>query len=307
MTGKVFRKYQYDIALEEGSGSRLVTWTTAIMVFFMTFALVINLGLAAVTKNWVTGLSGSLTVEIKPPVPADGSTRVTAEQKKRFDESIDKIMWLSGQHPAVKESRALSKDEIRALIEPWLGTKMSADMPLPALIDLKLADNADVVQLQSDILSLVPNAGIDSHADTLDDVRMLINTARGIVLLLTGIIVLLAVVSIAGIVRSKLSIHQQEVETLYLIGASDEYIARQFRHHTLKGSLTGALTAVAFSTAVLLLIGVATGTINSVFIPQLRLMPMEWALLLVAPVVFGAIVAHLTAQTTVMKALAQSS
>ncbi|MDE1153799.1 MAG: hypothetical protein PW788_14790 [Micavibrio sp.] len=295
-------KYQYDIGLDEGAGAHLVAWVTGLLVFFVTLSLAVNLGLNTVTQNWVTGLSGSLTVEVTPPFAAD---KPTADQQKTFDDKVKKVLWLAKQHPAVKEGTQLSRDEITALIRPWLGDHMPEGLPLPAIIDIKLAPNADIAKLETDIKALVPEAVIDSHTDTLDDVKTLIATARLFVLLLTGVIVLLTAASISGIVRSKLAIHAQEVETLHLVGASDEYIARQFRHHTLKGTLKGAILGVVCMVVTILGISYMTHTIDTAIFPHVRLIPVQWGLLVAAPVLLGSLIAHFTAQRTVMAELSK--
>jgi cell division transport system permease protein len=304
---KVFKKYGYDISLQQGVGSHLVIWITGLMVFFITLTLAVNIGLAAVAKEWVTGLSGSLTVEIPPPIAAEGQTSVSAAQQKAFEAKAEKILWLAKQHPAVAESHALTKDEIRSLIEPWFGEEVSDELPLPALIDLKLAAEADTTKLQQDIRDLIPEANIDTHTDTLDDVNMLLRTARIFVLLLTTVILFLAIATISGIVKSKCAIHQQEVETLHLLGASDEYIAQQFRQHTLQGTLKGAAGGVACMIFTILVIGAATRTIDAALLPHLKLTPLHWGMLILAPVLMGAVIAHVTAQVTVMRTLAKLS
>lgn len=305
MARKIFQKYQYDIALESGVGANLVSWATGLMVFFMTLAIAVNIGLASVTDNWVAGLSGSLTVELQPPAPADGKEKVSEEQEKDFAALAEKIAALCGTHASVAAGRVLPQAEVLKLIEPWLGTAMPADLPLPALIDLTLAPDADTAALKKDILAIAPKATVDTHDDTLQDVTTLVNTARLFVMLLSGVIMLLAIVAISGMVRAKLAIHHQEVETLHLIGANDEYIARQFRHHTLKGTLKGAIVGVAAMLLTLYAIGQMTRTIDSSLLPDLHLTEKDWALLIAAPIMAGALIAHLTAQKTVMKALAR--
>jgi cell division transport system permease protein len=305
MARKIFQKYQYDIALESGVGANLVSWATGLMVFFMTLAIAVNIGLASVTDNWVAGLSGSLTVELQPPAPADGKEKVSEEQEKDFAALAEKIAALGGTHASVAAGRVLPQAEVLKLIEPWLGTAMPADLPLPALIDLTLAPDADTAALKKDILAIAPKATVDTHDDTLQDVTTLVNTARLFVMLLSGVIMLLAIVAISGMVRAKLAIHHQEVETLHLIGANDEYIARQFRHHTLKGTLKGAIAGVAAMLLTLYAIGQMTRTIDSSLLPDLHLTEKDWALLIAAPIMAGALIAHLTAQKTVMKALAR--
>jgi cell division transport system permease protein len=306
MSAKLFKKYSYDIALDEGVGAHLVSLVTGLMVFFVTLALVVNLGLSTITKNWVSGLSGTLTVEIKPPLaPAEGGKPPEREQA-RFDSSVQQILTLLKGSADVSESRLLTSDEIKKLIEPWMGQSATLDaIPLPALFDIKLVKNADASHLQSEIKLIAPSATVDTHTDTLDDVKSLVNTASLFVFLLTGVIVLLAVVAISGIVRAKLLIHQPEVETLHLIGASDEYIASQFRQHTLRGTLKGSLAGLVCTFATLLVISSITRTLNTDILSSLQLMPLQWVMLIVSPLAIGSLIAHLTAQATVLKELSR--
>lgn len=303
MATKVFQKYRYDIALESGAGAHLVAWVTGLMVFFMTLAFAVNIGLASVTQKWVAGLSDSITVELRAPAPEKDRDKQDSGARKALDEKIKALVALGGKHNAVTAARALEDAEVRKLIEPWLGSAMPADLPLPVLIDMKIAPDADLAALKKDILKIAPAATVDTHDDTLQDVSTLVNTARIFVMMLSGVIMLLAVVAISGIVRAKLAIHHPEVETLHMIGAHDEYIARQFRHHTLKGTLKGAIVGVAAMLCTLYAVGRTTSSIDSAMLPDITLSAAEWGMLVAAPVIIGTMIAHFTAQTTVLGAL----
>lgn len=303
MATKVFQKYRYDIALESGAGAHLVAWVTGLMVFFMTLAFAVNIGLASVTERWVSGLSDSITVELRAPAPEKDGDKQDSTARKSLDEKIKALVALGGKHDAVTSARALEDAEVRKLIEPWLGSAMPADLPLPVLIDMKIAPDADLAALKKDILKIAPTATVDTHDDTLQDVSTLVNTARIFVMMLSGVIMLLAVVAISGIVRAKLAIHHPEVETLHMIGAHDEYIARQFRHYTLKGTLKGAIVGVAAMLGTLYAVGRTTRSIDSAILPDITLSAAEWGMLVAAPVIIGTMIAHFTAQTTVLGAL----
>lgn len=300
------KKYSYDISLDEGAGAHLISWITGLMVFFATLALAVNFGLSSITKTWVSGLTGTLTVEIKPPMAAAEGEGVSESSQKRFDESIQRVLGVLRESTAVSEARLLTESEIRQLIQPWMGQDMAVEaIPLPALIDVKLTSDADRAQLESDLKSVEPAVTVDSHSGTLDDVRTLVNTASLFMLLLTGVIVALAIVTISGIVRSKFMIHKGEIETLHLIGASDEYIARQFRQHTLRGTLKGAAFGLLSTLGTLLVIGFATHTVESPIFPHLQILPMHWGLLLFLPLLASSLIAHLTAQATVLRELSR--
>ena len=64
--------------------------------------------------------------------------------------SLEKAIRLIEETPGVLRARALSDDELAALIEPWLGnTDLIADLPLPHLIDVTVSDTQppDLVKL----------------------------------------------------------------------------------------------------------------------------------------------------------------
>ncbi len=304
-----FSRHGYDIALEDGSGRHLVSGMTALMVFFVSLALAVNFALANMTDRWVTDLTGNLTVEIKPPLPGEDGNPSAADLRA-FNTRVDTALTIARKHPAVTESRALSEKEIRDLIEPWLNESAAKALLLPALIDIRLKPGADTSQLQKDLVAAVPGASIDNHSDALSDIKTIARSLQAFVIILTGLIITLGVAGIAGIVRAKFAIHQTEVETLHLIGASDDYIARQFRRHAMGGTLRGALTGLCVMTLSLVAIAIITDRISAATaaggaVDMLRFAASQWVALIVAPVVAGALIARLTAQNTVLRALRQ--
>ncbi|MBU6475967.1 MAG: hypothetical protein KGL10_06275 [Alphaproteobacteria bacterium] len=309
MSSPRFKKYTYDISLEEGVGARMIGWVTGLMVFFATLTLALNFALSTVSAAWMTSLSGTLTVEIKAPLPPLNDKAVAAQEAQKFETSVQNVLAFLRKSPAVAKARLMTKEEVKGLIEPWLGqgsqdTALDA-IPLPTLVDVTLAPGANIAELTRNIRTIEPSALTDRQSATLNNVRMLSDTATLFMLILTGIIAALAVVTISGIVRSKMLIHRSEVETLHLIGASDEYIARQFRRHTLRGTLKGAVAGIACTLLTLFALGHVTHLLDSGLLPHLRLMPAQWAMLLVLPALTGCVIAHLTAQASVLRELAK--
>ena len=306
MSRKIFKKYGYDISLDEGVGAHLICWVTGLMIFFVTLMMAVNFGLSSITQSWVTGLSGTMTVEISPPLPSAEEEKISHKSRKKFNNIIKDVLTLLKDNVAVSEARLLSEKEVENLIEPWMGQSITLDgLPLPALIDIKLVPNADTKALRNSLKTLDPTVTLDSHIDTLDGIRTLVNTATLFMMLLTSVIIALAIVIISGIVRSKMLIHQAEVETLHLIGASDEYIARQFRRHTLRGTLKGALYGLVCTFITLFIICYITRTVGGDIFPRPYLTPSQWTALLLLPITVGSLIAHLTAQATVLKELSR--
>jgi len=308
MKKKLFKKYDYDISLDEGVGNHLISWITGLMVFFVTLTLATNIGLSSVTKSWVSGLSGTLTIEVRPPISSSESDTVIARDKQKFKNTIKQIMTMLRNRSDISEARLLADNEIRKLIEPWMGSNIALEtIPLPSLIDVKLNDKSNISELELELKKIEPSASVDNHTETKEDIKTLVKTANSFVSLLTSVIIALAIISIAGIVRSKLMIHKSEVETLHLIGASDEYIAKQFRHHTLRNTIKGSVAGLLTTLVILLIIGTVTKTLNTDLFSYIKIMPFEWLSLFIAPILIGSMIAHLTAQATVLKELSKLS
>ena len=67
---------------------------------------------------------------------------------------------------------------------------------------------------------------------------------------------------------------------------------------TSRGGLIGMVLAI-------LGVSYMTHTIDTAIFPHIRLMPLEWILIAAAPVLAGSLIAHFTAQRTVMRELSK--
>jgi len=215
MSRKHFTKYTYDISLNEGVGARMVIWITCLMVFFATLTLALNFSLSTAAKSWMSSLSGTLTIEMKAPILPVNDKNIAHKEQQKFTENVQNVLAYLSKSPAVGKARLMTKTEVRGLIEPWVGqsamqnTTLDA-IPLPTLIDVTLAPDADVAMLTKNVRTIEPSAVVDRQSTTLNNVKTLSDAATLFMLALTGIIGALAVVTISGMVRSKMLIHQPE-------------------------------------------------------------------------------------------------
>ncbi len=306
MSDKIFKKYNYDIALNEEVGSQLVSWVTGLMVFFVTLTLAVNMALSSISLTWVDQLSGSLTIELKPPIQASKSAAVFINSQKQFQEKVENIMTMLRNSDGIEEAHLLTDVDIRNLIMPWIGNNISLDtIPLPTLIDVKTVENANLTQLKLELTKIDPSASIDTHSTSIDDLQKIINTSSLFVMLITLVIAILAIISISGMVRSKLMVHKLEVETLHLMGASNEHIASQFRHHTLQKTVIGSIAGSIFTIITLVSIASVTDTLNANIFAYIKIMPIEWVLIIISPIIVGIAIAHLTAQATALREISK--
>ncbi len=283
-----------DLPLERDPSGRFLPWLVALMVYLAALALVCAMMMGKVVERWDTGLSGRITVQVPP-----------AEAGAEADAPLDKVIEILLAAPGIVSAKVLEPDEIVELLEPWLGAGASyADLPLPALIEVDMdpAAGPDLEKLARELDRAAPGTVLDDHQSWLG---RLLDLARSIELVAGLIVVLVgasAVTMVAFATRMGLAIHGPVIELLHLIGAQDSYVASEFQSHALKLALRGGVVGLALAGLTAGLVGRLFARMDAALLPELRLLPIEWAALAVLPLVVAA-VAMLTARLTVLRTL----
>lgn len=289
-----------DLPLEQDATSRFLPWLVAPMVFLCAVALAGVFILNGLIGRWDRDVSGTLTVEI---AAAPGDAKESAEQTRdRVDQAVD----LLNRFPGIANARALTQDQLVALLAPWLGnSELLKELPLPALIDVttRAEQPPDLVALAAKLSQSVEGASVDDHRVWLS---RLIGLSRNIEWLAISIVMLIGGVTSATVfyaTRTGMAIHQEVIEVLHLIGAPDDYIARQFADRAFVLALKGGIIGLALTVPILMVIGTTARRLEGGFLAELSLPILGWLSVLVLPVV-AAILAMLTARMTVHRTLA---
>jgi cell division transport system permease protein len=287
------RRTVSDLQLEADSGTRFLPWALAVMVFLAALALAGALSLGGSIEGWRRGVSSKLTVQI--------ADRPGQPMQPRVDAAIGILRAV----PGVQSADALPRAAVEALLQPWLGRDaLEADLPLPGLIDVTLADNAalSVDALSARLQSAVPGARIDDPKPWLDRLvqlgRLLQSLGGGIVLLVG--LALAAMVIFAT--RAGLAARRDTIELLHLIGAEDGYIAKQFQRHVARQAVQGGVAGVVLAITILLAIQFLAGGVGAGLLPGMGMAWWHWLALLVLPLA-ALLLAIFTARLTVLGAL----
>lgn len=286
-----------DVPLARDASERFLPWLIAFMVYLATLALAAALVLHKAIDSWDSGFAGEITVELPPS--EDG-----AESE---EERVGRAVALLRATPGVTGAAPLRPEEVRGLLEPWLGS-VAADenLPLPVLVavSLDVSDPPDLDALGDRLSEAVPGAAIDDHrrwlARVLDLARFVELVAGAVVLLVTAA----AALAVVFATRTGLSVHRQAIELLHLIGARDAYIARQFQGHALRLGLRGGVVGAALAAATIVPVGYMARQVDSALLPSIAVAPVEWAAFGALPLV-TALVVMLTARATVLASLAR--
>ncbi len=302
----VFRRG--DLPLDRDPTGRFLPWLVALMVYLAALALVCAMVMGKMVERWDSGLSGSITVQIPPKQDVPGGPAgagAPAQASLDADASLDAVIEILLATPGVISAEVLEPDEIARLLEPWLGAGASyGDLPLPALIAVGIDPSAapDFEKLSQRLARAAPGTILDDHQSWLGQ---LLDLARSIELVAVLVVVLVGASAVTMVVfttRMGLAIHGRVIELLHLIGAQDSYVAREFEIHSLKLALRGGAFGLALAVITVVLVERLFERMEAALLPDLSLVPGEWALLALLPLVVAGI-AMLTARLTVLGTL----
>ncbi len=282
-----------DFLPKETIHGRLLPWVVGVMVFLSGLALVLGLGLQALTSGWKAGLENSLTVQIIGP---DQGVR---------DQEAEAALAVLQDWPGVENASRMPVSDIEGLLEPWLGSGSVPDaLPVPVLIEVSLVPGTqiDLVPLSRQIRTVAPSARIDGHDRWLDDLRVLARLVQGVSAVILGLIVLATITVIVFATRAGLAAQRDAVAIVHLIGAEDRQIAGAFQRRFLLVGIQGALLGLAGLGALFLAAYTASEIIQTDMLPSLLPPTYVFYALLLLPLP-AALITMLTARFTVKRAL----
>ncbi len=269
-------------------------WVMAIMVALTVLALGGERALANMAGFAQAGLDGGVTVQV---VEADAGDRAAQAQR---------ALEVLGNDPAVTKLRLVPEAELEQLVEPWLGGGTRGDVvPLPALIDVRLAGGADEAtldRLRASLAEAAPDARVDAQADWLGPVFSAIETLRWLAIALVAMLVFTSAAAVWLAARNALDANRDTIEIVHLLGGNDAQIARVFQRSVLLDSAVGSAAGLALGIAALLLLGAQFAALESGMVSGGGLSRIDFAILAIVPVVAVAI-ALLTARLTVLRSL----
>lgn len=224
---------------------RALFFVLAIMSFLACITVGTVAVIASASADWRSDIAGEITVQVRPLEGVDTLAAV--------DEALEIIRSTAG----IGAVRALSEDELRDLLEPWLGAGVDLEeLPVPRLIVVEIDRNAppDIADLRGRLAAAVPAATLDDHELWQGRLVVMANTlaiSGGAVLVL---VLVATVLSVVFATRGAMATNRDIVEVLHLVGAKEAFIAAEFERHFLRlgfrGGLAGGIMAIAAFAAI---------------------------------------------------------
>ena len=280
--------WRFDLPLCHSAVSRFLPWSIGGLLYLAVIALAV----AAIADEALRlyDLRREL-VTVTLPAVEDGRA---GEQK--VAQAVDLLRRTRGVASAV----AVPPEELKALVEPWLGTPDSdLDLPLPRLIDVTVepAAGPDLAALEKRLAEVVEGATIRVEALARDRAERsaVFFRAWGSA---AGIGALLGALALAALItRITLRMSSDSVELLRCLGAPDQYLTRQFERHALLSSVQGGLIGCALALVTVAILLYSSRRMQLAEGIELQVPPLDWVLLGCVPVVAALLITAVTRMT----------
>jgi cell division transport system permease protein len=244
--------------------------SAAAMAFLAVFALALAFATGRLADRWAGALAQTATVRIS--APAD-----------QMETQTRRVLEVLATTPGIDFARALTADETRALLEPWIGPDLPVDsLPIPQLIEVTESETGfDAEGLRLRLQAEAPGAVLDDH---LRWRRPLVASAERIRSL--GVLSLILIggataAMIALAAQAALAANAQVIRVLRLIGARDAYIARAFVRRFTARAFAGALIGTAAGMAAIAVVPAPAE--DGAFLTGLGFEGLEWFRPLLVP------------------------
>ena len=270
-------------------------WVMAIMIALTVLAAGAGLALNNVASNARAEIAGGLTVQVVEGAPAARERQ--AQQAVAFLTRRDDVASV----------RRVPDEELAALLEPWLGEAASNSdaVPTPALIDVRLSGPITAPRLRNlraELVREVPAARLDAQAGWLAPV---FDAIRSVQYLAIGLVVLLALTSIAAVwlaARSALGSNRETIDVIHHLGGTDGQISRIFQRSIGLDAALGGAAGLAMGVGAMFVLGQQFSGLGSGLVAGGALRWQDWLAIAAVPLA-GILLAILTARITVVAAL----
>lgn len=289
-----------EIPTEDEDTSVFMYVLTSIYMYLFVIIFAIVMAISSMASNWEKDILGSITVQI---IPVEDENKHIDTQKT--EEQLNKVLQYMENISGVKSVNALDGQTIERLMRPWLGSKVDISaLPIPHLLDIQLYPDAEINydEITLGLRKVTPNASIDNHRLWLSKLIKFASSLKTLALSVLVMVIAIGAFSIYYSARTSLNINMSSIEILHIIGARDQYIAKQYaRSYGKIGFFAGVIGLLAAIPCIILVgkYGISTGSglLNGASLSQI-----DWFLMMMSPL-FSLFYAAAMAYVTVKKSL----
>jgi cell division transport system permease protein len=219
------------------------------VIAIMTFLAALTIGavdlVRGAAQSWESEVAREITVQIRPLEGRD------------IEDAVRRATEIARATPGIAGVRAYTRAEAAQLLEPWLGTGLDlAELPVPRLIELDVGGgSADLAGLRARLERDVPGASVDDHRRWVERLRGMAGSVVATGIGILALVIAATIFSVVFATRGTMAGNREVVEVLNLVGATDQFIAREFQRRFLRLGLVGGAIGGGAALAVFLVAG----------------------------------------------------
>lgn len=298
MHRELMRKNEIPIDDEETSIFMYVLSSIYMYLFIIILAIVMSIN--TMVKSWEKDILGSITIQVSPI--EDENKKIDADKTQ---EQLNKVLQFVENAEGVKSVHVIDDETVERLMTPWLGNKVDVNaLPIPQLLDVQLKENAEINydEMTRGLHKVTSNASIDNHRLWLNRLLKFAGSLKTLALSVLFMVIGICAFSIYYSTRTSLGINLNSIEILHIIGAQDDYIAKQYAKSYAKIGFFSGVIGLIFAIPSIVIVskyGISTG---SGLLNSAGLSTFHWLLMMVTPLL-SLFYAMGTAYYTVRKSL----
>lgn len=285
-----------ELPLKTDSANLFLEIMSVISVFLFTITLVGFFMVNSLVSNWDRGIVNGFTVQIL------SDDNISSEDN---DTRVNKVLSFFENLSLVEKVSVVSDKQISKLMSPWLGNNVEiANLPMPKLIDvrLKASSMADFDKIAKDLHKLAPYCSINSHQTWLNKLIVFAKSVKMLALCILLMVLFISLFSIFYATKTSLGIYKNIIEILHVMGATDDYIAKQYARRGFFIGLISGIVGVAFASLSLWLISNVGSALKGGIFDKATLEFYDFLYIASLPM-FTALIAMFTSYYTVKKVL----
>lgn len=279
MNSKIMLASHSELPLKKDKANLFLQIIMAIAVFLFSVALAGYLLINSVADSWQSSINGSLTVQIMP------ANEELSEQEAEL--RVNKVITFFENRQGVKKVTLMSDTQLKQLMSPWLGAQVDvASLPLPRLLEVYLTSEQgfDYAAAANDLHEAAPYASIDDHRVWLNRLLKLASSVKVLAMSVLLMILTVCVLSIFYATCTSLGIHKDIIEILHIMGAKDDYVARQYAKRGLFIGLRAGVFGIALALGAFSLLHYVAEGMNKGLLGDVSLSFSGWVALASLPV-----------------------
>lgn len=289
-----------EIPVEDEETSLFMYVLSSIYMYLFVIVLALVMAINSMVTNWEKDILGAITIQIIP---------IEDEHKKidtdKTEEQLNKVLQFVENAKGVKSVNVIDDKTVEKLMTPWLGNKVDiSSLPIPQLLDVQLKEDAEINydEMTQGLHKITNNASIDNHRLWLNRLLKFAASLKTLALCVLIMVTGICAFSIYYSARTSLGINLNFIEILHIIGAKDDYIAKQYAKSYAKIGFFSGIIGLIFAIPSIVLVskyGISTG---SGLLNSASLSTLHWLIIMITPL-FSMSYSMVTAYYTVRKSL----